>query len=104
MSQASLLSPSVKGGEITRESFPDYVQAEITRTTGPQLACYRAAEILTGFWDRLGALPAMAVCELAFGPHGGMWRGAPVTVLRFQEGHDEFFARPLLAEASTAQP
>lgn len=41
----------------------------------------------------------MAVCEQVFGVHGGMWRGAPVTVRRFAENQDPYFATPLLEEA-----
>jgi hypothetical protein len=44
----------------------------------------------------------MAVCEQAFGVHGGMWRGAPVTVRRFEGSQDPYFAGPLLEEACRA--
>jgi hypothetical protein len=84
---------------VTRESFPAYVLGEIVRTSGPQVACARADALLSAFWDRLGADKAMAVCAAVFGRHGGFWRGAPVTPLRFGEAQDEFFALPLLADA-----
>jgi hypothetical protein len=38
----------------------------------------------------------MGACSRAFGEHGGYWRGAPVTPLRFAERQDGFFASPLL--------
>jgi len=79
--------------------FHDYVIAEITRCCGPQLPHFRAREVTGGFLERFGPGDAMAVCRQAFGPHGGYWRGAPVTVARFGPGHDSFFALPLLAEA-----
>jgi len=84
---------------VTRDSFPAHVLGEILRTSGPQVTCARAGEILTAFWDRFGPDKALAVCTAAFGPHEGFWRGAPVTPLRFAEGQDEFFALQLLAGA-----
>ena len=102
MSQASLLSPSLETAEVTRESFADHVLGEIARTRGPQLPCYQAGEILSGFLGRFGPEEAMAICHRAFTVHDGMWRSAPVTVMRFQPGHDEYFAVPLLAEARAA--
>jgi len=82
---------------VERESFPDYVLAEIARASGPQPLCPGAREILLSFWDRLGPEDAMAVCSRAFVRHGGYWHGAPVTPLRFQPSHHAFFAAPLLA-------
>lgn len=102
MSRASLLSPSAEAAVVTRESFADHVLGEIERTRGPQLPCYRAGEILAGFLDRFGLDAGMAICGRAFGVHDGMWRSAPVTVMRFQPGNDDYFAVPLLAEAQAA--
>lgn len=104
MSQASLLSLSPQGGAITGESLAGHILAEITRTGGPQLPCYRSEEILNGFLGRFSAEEATAICEQAFKAHDGMWRGAPVTVRRFSEANDDFFARPLLEEARAARP
>lgn len=84
------------GQEITRDDFPAMVEAEILRTTGPHVAFPGARETLTAFWDRLGPDRALEACSLAFGRHGGYWRGAPVTPLRFAESQDGFFAAPLL--------
>jgi hypothetical protein len=81
---------------VTREDFPAYVEAEILRTSGPQVPCPRSGEILLAFWDRLGPGKAMAACARAFGPCRGYWRGAPVTPLRFDGRQDDFFALPLL--------
>jgi hypothetical protein len=103
MLQASLLSSSPESGEITRESLAKHILAEITRTGGPQLPCYQSSEILSGFFDRFGAEDGMAICDQAFAVHGGTWRSAPVTVMRFQESNDGYFAIPLLEE-SRRQP
>lgn len=85
---------------VTREGFPAYVEAEIIRTSGPQVPCQPAREILFAFWDRFGPDKAVTVCARSFGRHRGFWRGAPVTPLRFAESQDDFFAFPLLeAEA-----
>lgn len=85
---------------VTPDSFPGYVLSEIARTSGPQVPCARAEGILRAFLERFGPDKAMAVCRAAFGLHGGFWRGAPVTPLRFDERQDDFFALPLLAEAA----
>lgn len=99
MSQASLLSSSPDSGETTSDSLAGHILAEITRTCGPQLPCHHSAEILSGFFERFGPDAAMAICDRAFGHHGGTWRSAPVTVLRFQASNDPYFAVPLLEEA-----
>jgi len=84
---------------VTRESLGAFIVSEIARCSGPQLPCYREQKILDGFWERFGP-DAMVICQQVFGPaHEGMWRGAPVTLLRFQPQHDEYFAVPLLNEA-----
>lgn len=103
MSQATLLSPSPETGEITRGSLAEHILAEVTRTCGDQLPCYQAAEILSGFFDRFGPDDGMAIANQAFIARGGMWRSAPVTVMRFQPGQDGYFAVPLLEEARAAR-
>jgi hypothetical protein len=95
----SLLSLPEQPADVTGESLSALILAEIVRTCGPQLPCYRSEEILNGFIGRFGLDDGMAICQRAFGKYGGMWRGAPVTVWRFQESNDGYFARPLLEEA-----
>jgi hypothetical protein len=105
MAQASLLSPenpAVAIPAVTGESLGEYIATETARLLGPQLPNYRAGEIIAGFCERFGA-DAMAICRQVFDVHNGMWRGAPVTILRFQEHHDEYFAYPLLQEVRSAQ-
>jgi hypothetical protein len=99
VAQASLLSASPRPDVITSESLAAHILAEIARTGGPQLPCYRSPEILNGFFERFGPEGGMAICDQAFGVHNGMWRSAPVTVWRFQATHDTYFANPLLEEA-----
>lgn len=101
MNRASLL-PASPDAPVTAESLSAHIISEIDRTAGPQLPCYQREAILNGFFDRFGGEDGMAVSNQAFKVHEGMWRGAPVTVLRFQAGHDEFFARPLLEEVRAA--
>jgi hypothetical protein len=97
MSQAlDIASPSPQT-EVTRESFAEWVLAEILRTAGPQVPYPQAQKIFEAFWDRFGPDKALLACSLAFEVHGGFWRGAPVTPLRFREHQDGFFALPLLA-------
>lgn len=105
MAQASLLTPDapVSGADsVTRASLGAHILAEIARCNGPQLPCWSSDQILDGFWARFGP-DGMAICERAFGVHNGMWCGAPVTLLRFQQQHDAYFAIPLLEEARTSQ-
>lgn len=104
MAQASLISASPQASGVTAGSFAAHVLGEIARACGPQLPCYRSGEILSGFIARFGLDDGMAICDRAFSVHGGTWRGAPVTVARFADGQDDFFARPLLEEARAACP
>lgn len=101
MASPSLLLPPAQADGITSEVLAAHVKAEIARTCGTQLPCYREDEILNGFFGRFGPEAGMAVCIQAFTVHGGMWRGAPVTVRRFEENQDPYFATPLLEEART---
>jgi hypothetical protein len=105
MTSASLLTPMTpastadgSNSAVTKESLGAHILSEIERCHGPQLPCYSTEQILSGFWERFGA-DGMAICHQAFTVHDGMWRGAPVTVLRFQPNQDSYFAVPLLAEA-----
>lgn len=97
--QAPALSPSAPSRTVTKQSLSAYIQERIIECNGPQLPCDRAEEILNGFWDRFGVEAGMAICAQVFDVRNGMWHNAPVTVLRFQEGQDQFFANPLLEEA-----
>lgn len=72
-----------------------FVRAEITRANGPQLPVLRETEIINGFYTRFG-FDAVKIASYVFGTLGGMWRGAPVTVRRFDEGQDVYFAQPIL--------
>lgn len=100
------IAPSAGDGAVnlpvTRESLSGHILAEISRCNGPQFPCESAEQILSGFWDRHGQA-GMTICRQAFEMHHGMWRGAPVTVARFQERHDPYFAIPLLEEAGASQ-
>lgn len=82
--------------EWTPGDFARWVGAEIERASGPQLPCRSGDKILTGFWDRHGPEKAVRIARAAFEVFGGMWCGAPVTVRRFSESHDQFFASAVL--------
>lgn len=91
------LAPALPSSQsVTRESFPGFVLAEITRTSGLQPPVARARETLEEFWDRLGPDKALLACSLVFGRHRGYWRGAPVSPLRFAAHMDDFFALSVL--------
>lgn len=96
MSVASLLSSPAD--DRTAGISAAWIIAQIGRCN-PQLECFRAEEYVTGFLARFSPEDAALICRQAFEVHRGMWLDAPVTPLRFQEGHDPFFAVPLLEEA-----
>jgi hypothetical protein len=102
MAHSSLLPPDVAPGTLTAGDFSAYVLSEITRVCGPQLPCPGAQDILNGFYERFGPDDGMAVVTRALGHGNGFWRNAPVTVSRFRESNDDYFARPLLEEAREA--
>lgn len=81
-------------------SVPDvcaYITEEIIRAHGPQLPARDVRGALEGFCARFSVPVAVRIARAAFEVHGGMWEGAPVTWRRFTEGHDGFFAQPILA-------
>lgn len=84
-------------GQWTAEDFRAYVSEEISRIHGPQLPCRGADAILEDFWQRHGAGEAVRITRAAFELFGGMWMGAPVTVRRFMQSNDEFFAQAIVA-------
>jgi hypothetical protein len=84
----------------TAADFCLYVTEEITRIHGPQLPCEEPGRILEAFCMRFGIPDAVRIARAAFEVHAGMWHGAPVTVRRFQAGHDDFFSGPLLTSCS----
>lgn len=100
MSSASPLAvtdPVAPAQQVTRQSLGDYITTQIEKCSGRQLPRSDRERILDGFWDRFGA-SGMDIARRAFGAHKGFWRSAPVTILRFAESNDPFFATPLLRE------
>ena len=75
-----------------------YITEEIIRAHGPQLPARDVRSALEGFCARFSVPVAVRIARAAFEVYDGMWEGAPVTWRRFTEGHDGFFARPILAE------
>lgn len=105
MSSPTLLAPESAARtipEITQEWLTAHILSEIARLHGPQLPVWNQDQILSGFWERFGP-DGRIIADRIFGTHAGFWKGAPVTVLRFQASHDEFFSLPLLAEARDIQ-
>jgi hypothetical protein len=105
MAQPSLFAPEIPAAEtpaVSRASLGAFIISEIARCSGPQLPNYQEQDILDGFWERFGSA-GMVICERAFGVYNGMWRGAPITLLRFQPRHDVYFAIPLLEEIHAGQ-
>lgn len=74
-----------------------YVAEEIIRLNGPQLPCKDTQQTIEGFCSRFTIPVAVRIARAAFEVYGGKWQGAPITWRRFTQGHDEFFATPLLA-------
>lgn len=106
MPQASLLtSPDIISEtdssvpQVTRESLGTAILSEIVRCNGLQLPNYHQEEILDSFWEKFGPDAGTLICHQAFRVHKGFWRGAQITIARFQRSNDDFFATPLLEEA-----
>lgn len=76
-----------------------HIDAAIVSCLGPRLPVFTALSIVRAFWERFTLPQIMSICDRAFNVHRAMWQMAPVTVLRFQENEDRFFALPLLEEA-----
>lgn len=87
--------------EWTEADLALFITQETERLNGPQLPVADAAGILSGFWSRYGH-DAVRIARRAFEAHQGQWRGAPVTLRRFADSQDGFFAGPLLAEVHSA--
>jgi hypothetical protein len=90
-------SMSVTAGTGTAAEMEAYFLAEIRRLTGPQLPVGNATGIFEEFVGRFGTEDAWRIARAAVEVHKGYWHGAPVTLNGFRPGHDEFFARPVLA-------
>lgn len=101
VSQRLAVLGNTPASEWREEDLSYYITEEIERLHGPQLPCPHQAKIIAGFWERFGE-KGVAIARAAFEAHRGMWMGAPVTVKRFAEGHDEFFSFPLLRETGAA--
>jgi hypothetical protein len=110
VSQRTSITP-VSAGQAARatkpahqwspEDFAAFVTEEIHRACGEQLPCRDAQGILTAFFGRFGAADAVRIAKAAFELYGGFWAQAPVTVRRFADTHDDFFARPILEAVAT---
>ena len=96
-SMSAAASMSVTAGMGTAAEMEAYFLGEIRRLTGPQLPAGDATGIFEQFIRRFGERDAWRIARAAVEVHKGYWRGAPVTLNRFRPGHDEFFARPVLA-------
>jgi hypothetical protein len=72
----------------------DYVIGQIEATSGPfPRDIRRENTIFMGFADRWRE--AEAIARYAFEECGGIWKGAPVSVARFSETSDSYFAGPI---------
>jgi hypothetical protein len=74
-----------------------YVTASLSSRWGAQLPGPDPEKVIGEFCERFGPDKAMIIARAAFEDHGGLWQGAPVTIRRFTEAHDGFFAIPLLS-------
>lgn len=106
VTQRSSITPvsAAQAARATKEArhwsaadFAAFVLEEINRACGEQLPVSDGDAILAGFFDRWGAETAVRIAKAAFELYGGFWANAPVTVRRFADTHDEFFAYRILA-------
>jgi hypothetical protein len=79
-------------GEWTWEQLRDYVIGQIHARWGAQPRdALRESGIFKGFVNRWG-VQAGPIAKAAFEIHGGVWKGAPISVSRFAKGSDPYFA------------
>lgn len=86
------------------QELRDYVVAQIIETHGPfPINSRKEFGIFSRFVKAYGA-DAGRIAQYAFGPAcNGWWRGAPVSVTRFCQGSDAFFADRILEILNSAQ-
>lgn len=90
-----LIAPA---GAWTWESMRDYVIGEMERRFGPSPRnAAKESGIFKGFINRHGAIRAEQIARAAFEIHNGMWRGAPISIGRFAQNSDPYFASVILA-------
>lgn len=77
------------------EEVRDYVVLAIEQRHGPFPRDMRKESgIFKGFVKRWGS-QAPAIARFAFEQVDGMWKGAPISVTRFCQGSDPYFAQPI---------
>lgn len=91
---------SQRGGEDpSPDQVVSYITGKMEERWGEQLPGPDPQQVISGFCDRFGPGKAMAIARVAFGKYDGVWCSAPVTIRRFTDKQDGFFADRLLAEA-----
>jgi hypothetical protein len=76
----------------TWQDLRDYVVREIESRFGTfPRDLIKESGIFKSFLGRWGP-QAGPIAKAAFEVHGGMWRGAPISVTRFTKGSDPYFA------------
>lgn len=92
---AYLLKPTV---QWDWQDLRNYVVAEATKRFGEQIRDpKKEAGIFKGFIGRHGIADAVLIAQAAFEVYEGTWRQAPITVTRFTQGNDPYFANVILA-------
>lgn len=77
------------------EEMRDYVVKAIEDRHGPFPRNFKTESgIFKGFMKRWGS-QAPAIARFAFEQCDGMWKGAPISVTRFCQGSDPYFAQPI---------
>jgi hypothetical protein len=85
------------GSEWSAADLLFFIREETSRLCGPQVPCNREEKIASEFLSRFGADGVM-IARAAYEVHSGRWMGAPITIRRFSESNDEFFARAILGQ------
>src|SRR5690606_17511487 len=74
----------------------DYVVYEIEERFGPfPRESAKEVGIFKAFMKRWGA-DAQAIAKYAFEVENGRWRGAPISIYRFCQNSDPYFAVPIM--------
>lgn len=88
---------ALDGTQWSADDLSLYIREETAALCGPQIPCGRESDIAAEFLSRFGA-DGVRIARAAYEIHAGRWKGAPVTIRRFTESNDAFFARVILGQ------
>lgn len=80
---------------VTWQKLRDYVTAQVEATSGPFPRDVRKENTIFMAFMARWPEQAMDIARFAFESCEGIWKGAPVSVVRFHRTSDSYFAEPI---------